>query len=737
MSVQQGVTHTWKFFRTGGLDQVLLRNGADIAHLAELDQKLWTALSCPTKGLRFDTKTLDFLDTDKDGRIRVPELLAAIAWTAPRLTSLDTLLDGSDTLRLSTINAATPEGMALLMNAKRILSNLDKGAVESISLANVADTAKIFANTRFNGDGIVPADAAEDAATQQVITDIIALFGAVIDRSGKPGVNQAKVDAFFAAATAYLDWARRADAAILPLGDKTAAAAAAMVAVRAKLDDYFTRCRMSAFDARATAPLSSTDADFAALAKLELTDGLPAIASFPLSKIAAGRDLPLSEGISPYWVESMSAFRAAAVAPLLGADSTTLSASQWQALKTKLAPFEAWTAAQTGAEVASLGTDRLAALVESNAKADITALIAKDAVLEAENAQIAEVEKLLLYNANLATLLNNFVNMARLYDPKACAIFRVGTLYMDARASSLCFHVDDVGAHSGQAAASKCCLAYCQLTRPGTKETRTVCAAFTAGFAQTLWVGRNGIFYDLDGKDWDATIIKMVDNSISIKEAFWDPWRKIAAMIGGQVRKVLAAKQDAALINAAKKIDATGAPPAEAPKKMEGAALASTAAALGIAVGLISTAVGGVVSAVAGLPLWKTALGIIVLLLLVSGPSMILTWFKLRARDVAPILNACGWAVNRRLRLSLKLGRLFTTEAVLPTNSERQLVDPFADEHTTRNTVLLLLLAAAVLTGLWFAGLLDAALPDAIKKNHPKTTPVVTMEKPAVKPEPK
>ena len=732
MKTQSGSAHTWKFFRTGGLDQVLLRNGADIAHLAELDQKLWTALSCPTKGLRFDPKTLELLDTDKDGRIRVPELLAAIAWTAARLTSLDPLLDRSETLRLASLSSATPEGQALLANAKRILANLGKGAAESISLANVADTAQIFANTHFNGDGIVPADAAGDAPTRQVIAEIIAAFGAETDRSGKPGVNQAKTDAFFAAAAAYLDWTRRADAAILPLGEKTAAADAALAAVRAKLDDYFTRCRLAAFDPRAAAPLSRTDADFAALANLELTDGLPAIAAFPLSRIAAGRDLPLLDGVNPYWSAAVAAFTAATVAPLLGADCTVLSAADWQTLKAKLAPFEAWTAAKAGGEVAGLGTDRLAALVAGTARADVTALIAKDAALEAENAQIAEVEKLLRYHAHLATLLNNFVNMARLYDPKACAIFRVGTLYMDARASSLCFHVDDAAAHAGLAAASKCCLAYCQITRPGAKETRTICATITAGFSHTLWVGRNGIFYDLDGKDWDATIVKMVDNSISIKEAFWDPWRKLAAMISGQVRKVLAAKQDAALVNAAKKIEAPGAVPAEAPKKMEGAALASTAAALGIAVGLISTAVGGVVSAVAGLPLWKTALGIVFLLLLVSGPSMILTWFKLRARDVAPILNACGWAINRRLHLSLKLGRLFTTEATLPAHSERQLKDPFADDNSVRNTVILLALAVAVVAALWLAGLLDCALPRMLKHRPPQPPPAVNVVAPAV-----
>ena len=726
--------HTWKFYRTGGLDQVLFRNGADIAQLAELDQKLWTALSCPTKGIRFDAKTLELLDTDKDGRIRVPELLAAVKWLSARLVSLDALMEGSETLRLASISTSTPEGQSMLASAKRILANLGKASADAISLADVGDTAKIFAGTRFNGDGIVPADAADDAATQQVIAEIIAAFGAETDRSGKPGVSQAKVDAFFAAAAAYLDWTKRADASVLPLGDKTAAAAAALTAVRAKLDDYFTRCRLSAFDVRAAGPLSRSDADFAALAPQELSDGLPAIAAFPLSKIAAGRDLPLQEGVNPYWAEALAGFKGAVVAPLLGADSDSLSAAQWQELKAKFAPYEAWIAAKAGAEVAGLGAARLAGVVVGKAKADISALIAKDAALAAENAQITEVERLIRYHANLLTLISNYVNMGRLYDPKTLSIFQVGTLYMDARACNLCFHVDDIAAHSGQAAASKCCLAYCTLTRPGTKETRTICAAFTSGFASTLWVGRNGIFYDLDGKDWDAVIVKMVDNAISLKEAFWDPWRKIAAMIGGQINKMLSARQDAALAAAAKKVDAAGtaaAAPAEAPKKMEGAALASTAAALGIAVGLISTAIAGVVGAIAGLPLWKTALGLVAILLVVSGPSMILTWFKLRARDVAPILNACGWAINRRLRISLKLGRLFTTEAAIPAGSERQLTDPFADDNTVRNRVIAILVLVAVLAALWFAGLLDSVLPGSMKRCA--ATPVcnVTVEVPA------
>lgn len=710
--------HTWKFYRTGGLDQVLIRNGADIAHLKELDQKLWTVLSCPTKGIRFDQKTLELLDVDADGRIRVPELLAAIQWLVARLGSLDTLMEGSETLRLAAFNTQTPEGVALLASAKRILSNLGKVSSESISLENVTDTSKIFAETRFNGDGIIPVDAADDAAVQQVITEIIATFDSVVDRSGKPGVDQTKTDAFFAAAKAYLAWTQRADGVVLPLGDKTARAFAVLSALRAKLDDYFTRCRLAAFDARATTVLNRAECDFAALANQDLTEALPAIASFPLSAIGPARDLPLSDDVNPYWAKTLGVFEQEVVAPLLGAECTKLSDAQWQRIKEIFVPYEAWLAAKVGAEVESLGLQRLSALLASDAKASVDALIAQDAALATENAQIAEVEKVLRLNAFLYTLLRNFVNMAHLYDPKAIAIFQVGTLYMDARAASLCFHVEDANAHAGQAATSKCCLAYCTLTRPGTKETRTVCATFTAGFAKTLWVGRNGIFYDRDGKDWDATIVKVVDHSISLKEAFWDPWYKMAGMISGQVRKVMAAKQDATMLNAAKKIEATGLTPAEAPKKPEGAALASTAAAMGIAVGLISTAVAGFVNALSRMPLWKTALGLVVLLLIISGPSMILTWFKLRARNVAPILNACGWAVNRNLRLTLKLGRIFTTEALLPAHSEHQLTDPFADDNVARNRLILLVMLIVLVTLLWFFGLLDSALPMRLQRVH-------------------
>ena len=116
--------HTWKFFRAGGFDQVRLDTGADLMALDELDQKLWVALACPTTGVEFDTKTLALIDTDKDGRIRAPELIAAVKWAGTCLKNPDDLLKSASELPLSAINDAIPEGRQLLASARQILANL-------------------------------------------------------------------------------------------------------------------------------------------------------------------------------------------------------------------------------------------------------------------------------------------------------------------------------------------------------------------------------------------------------------------------------------------------------------------------------------------------------------------------------------------------------------------------------------------------------------------------------------
>jgi len=174
--------HTWKFFRAGGFDQVRLDTGADLLALDQLDQKLWVALACPTTGLEFDAKTLALIDTDKDGRIRASEIIAAVKWAGVCLKNPDDLLKPSASLPLYAINEATPEGRQLLASAKQILSTLKKPDAGTITIEDTTQVAEKFVETVFNGDGIIIPETASDDATKMVIGDIIACLGADADR---------------------------------------------------------------------------------------------------------------------------------------------------------------------------------------------------------------------------------------------------------------------------------------------------------------------------------------------------------------------------------------------------------------------------------------------------------------------------------------------------------------------------------------------------------------------------
>ena len=707
--------YTWKFFRAGGFDQVKLESGADLANLDQLDQKLWVALACPTRGLEFDSRTLDLIDTDKDGRIRAPEVIAAAKWAASLLKNPDDLLNGSPLLPLDAISDATPEGKQILSSAKQTLVNLGKADATAISIGDTMDTVKIFAATNFNGDGIIPADAAGDDATKAVIADIMACLGIETDRSGKPGVSQPKVDQFFTEAQAHSDWWKQAegDKTILPLEEATAATAATVKAVKAKVDDFFARCRLAEFDSRAIAALNRPESEYVTLATKELTVNAAEIASLPLAQIAAGKALPLAEGVNPAWANALAALQAAAVEPLLG-KRNSMTEAEWNSLQAKLAPFEAWSAGKVGAAVEKLGVKRLRDILAGDSKAKITALIAKDKALEPEANAISAVEKLARYHRDLHALCLNFVSFKNFYSRKIPAIFQAGRLYLDQRACDLCLTVEDAGKHSVMAALAGSYLAYCDCVRKATGEKIQIVAAFTDGDSDNLMVGRNGIFYDRKGHDWDATITKLIDNPISLRQAFWLPYKKLVRMIEEQVAKRAAAADAASTskLQDASAVTAGTAQPAQ-PKKMDLGTIALLTTAFTAIAGIITTIIGRV-SGVFNLPPLQAVLAIIGLfigvILLISGPSMILAYIKLRKRNLAPILDANGWAVNAKAVINVPLGRSLTQIAVLPPGSQRDLIDPFAEKKKPWGLYLAILILLALALG-WYLGKLDGSLP--------------------------
>jgi hypothetical protein len=705
------MTHRWQFFRAGAVDQVSLRDGFDLLALPDLDQKLWVALAMPTKDVDIDPVTLDLLDSNKDGRIRVQDILHAIADIKQWFKNPSELLTSRGEVSLAAFD--DPKVVAA---AKRMLADLGKKSADSISIDDTIAVTNAFAETLLNGDGIIIA-ASDAGPVRTAIEDAIACVGSVNDRSGKPGIDKALADQFFGDIDKQAAWL----AAVGPakaMGEATEAAGDALRAVKAKIEDYFTKCKLLAFDAEVIPPKVPTlDPD--------------AIKGLPLAKLDATARLPLRAGVNPAWADAIATFTDKAVTPILGA-CDALTPTSFKAICDKLAAYDAWYASKPETKVAGLSADRIKELAAPEIRAKVADLIAADTALAAEYERITSVVKAVRFQRDFGRIVRNFVNFSDFYSKKD-GVFQAGTLYLDARALHLCIPVSDAGKHGALAASSAACLIYCDITREGT--TKQIAAALTNGDADNVFVGRNGIFYDRSGKDWDATVTKIITNPISVRDAFWSPYKKLVKVIEDNVTKRAQAADDAA----SAKVAATGtaianvdkaavkdAPPeAKAPpaKKID----LGTVAAIGVAIGGIGTLVGALLAVMFGLGKWLP-LGVIALLLMISGPSMLLAWLKLRRRNLGPILDANGWAINSRARINVSFGAAMTELAAIPQGSKRLLSDPFADK-TPPWRFYLVSAMVLVLAGTWYVGRLDSFLPDSIR-----STTVLGQYAPAYKP---
>jgi len=614
-------SHQWRFFRAGGFDQVQLDTAADLLALDQLDQKLWVALSCPVQGIEFDARSLQFIDSDNDGHVRAPELLAAIAWVNSRLTSPDVLVQKVEGVPMALIRDDDDAGKLIKAAALVLAKELGKTEADVLT--------------------VTEASAAQASHAARALA----------------AWEAAGVDA-------------------LPLGDATAAAHVLVTELDAKVQDYFTRCQLAAFDERAGGVLNASEDALKALAPSSLQAGTEAILALPLSHVSADATLRLTGGINPAWAARMATLRDTVVSPLLGAQDS-LTAADWQAIKDKLAAYTTWLAAKPDAS--------------------------------AEGDGLRDLEKLARYVRDLQTLANNFVAFRDFYTHQGQGTFQIGTLYLDGRSCELCVAVNDAAKHAALAGLSRVCLVYCDCVR-GTDKL-SIAAAFTAGDSDQLMVGRNGVFYDRQGRDWDATITKIIDQPISLRQAFWSPYKSVARLVGTQLQKLAASKAAAsgdklaASASGATQSAVAGAPPAAPPPPFDVGKFAGIFAAIGLALGAIGTMAVSVMSGLFALAWWQFPLVIVGLMLIISLPAVVLAWFKLRSRNLGPILDANGWAINARARINIPFGTSLTQVAQLPANSQRTLSDPYADKPSSwPYFALTLVVAAAVVWFLRFRG---------------------------------
>ena len=506
--------HIWKYANIGGNTRVVIKDGKDIQHLAELDEKLWAVLACPVSGLEIPDESLQYMDNNGDSKIHIADVISTAEWLCKALRDPQVLFQGQ----------------------------------ASLALTDIVDENLLAIATPLATDGIITLESVKTAIANATI-----------------------------------------EAQVAPDAPYATDVMAAYKVCQESYTQYFQTAKLQ-------------------------TLGL---ATLPADAAAPG-----------------------------------LTEEQFTEMGKKIAEYEAGKAAADSANAAALA---------------------------AAKAQYKPLEKLLLLCRDYVTLLHNFVSFQDFYakrakallgrgadDESPWAIFQAGTLIIDQRACNLCLKVTDMAKHNTQAIDSGMFLIYCNCKHHATGQTMQIVAAMTVGDIRNLKVGKNALFYDRQGRDWEAEVVKIIDNPISIGQAFWSPYRKLGEWVTGLITKSAAEKEKKSFADLTAKLQAPpAAGQAAQPAPFDIAKFAGIFAAIGMAVGYIGSFFTSLALGLKGLGWWGW-LVIPGLLLVISGPSMILAWMKLRKRNLAPLLNANGWAINADAIVNVLFGNTLTEQAQYP-----------------------------------------------------------------------
>ena len=709
--------YSWDFENIGGTTRVKITTGEDLKHLGELDPKMWTVLSCPVKGLELDEKSMSFMDLDSDGKIRISDVVGTAEWMTAALKNADLLLEGTDRIDIENFNQEDAKGAKLYAAAKQILLNLGKeGSV--IALADTADSAAIFSKTRFNGDGVITEFTAEDPKDKAAVAAAVTCTGGTVDRSGQKGVTAAQIEDFYKALADYVAWTEATVEA--PFGAQTDKAIDLYNALNAKVKDFFVRSRLAAFSPDSTGSLDVQTSLIQSISADDLTSKTSDIASYPLARVTGKAEIDLSQPVNPAWAAQFDALKAI----VFDSSLEVLTEEAWNAVGAKFASYSAWKAAKAGTSVEALGMDAIKGFIADDRKAALLDLVAQDLALAEEASNIDMVTKFLHVYRDFYRLVRNFVTFHDFYDrnQETLAIFQSGVLLIDQRSCRFCMNVADMGKHNTMAPSSGMYLLYCDCTTKLSPAKIQIVAAVTVGEIGDLMVGKNAVYYDNAGVEWDAVITKIIDNPISISQAFWSPYRRMATVIENLISKNAAEKDAKMMKEATEKINtaslAVPANGADASKQAPAAPFdiakfAGIFAAIGMAFGMIGTALSGLVDSMKGMG-WKLILVFIGIMLAISGPAMVMAWLKLRRRNIAPLLNANGWAVNASSKISILFGETLTDIAKYP---KLKLKDPYARKGLApwKKWAISLSALVVVAAGLWLGNLLNwAGLPSPL-----------------------
>ena len=711
------------FRRIGGAGQLALRDIDDLPHVLELDEAHWALTGIDIDFLRTDRQFLDFIDEDHNGIIQADEVKRAVAWFLAHIRPEARPELGSPELRLDSIDVSAPEGAALFAAARVVLRNLGIPDSPVLSLSQIRNDDGILSNACCNGDGVITpgcftGDCREGASAipenphlAEIVSRIMEIIGSCRDLTGAEGINRELLDSFRSGAEQYLSWYEAPEnrpELLRPCGERTADFAAAVENLQERIDRYFLHCAALDFlpGLSCRPPLVEGDGDLPESAPMqELLEKLPIATPRP------DRVLDFSAPLNPLYEKELHALAAhPAMAEFL--TGSVLSEAMWRRLTSLLAPCLEWKNAEPDKAYEKIEPAILKQWLTDGSLEELRRRIDEDLTIARELTAYHSLIKLTLFQQYLLEFLNNYVSLGALFNPRAASMLQTGKLVMDGRHYTFATPVKNLAEHKRIATMSDICVLYVEATTGRTENARrmTLAVAVTSGNIRNLFIGKHGIFYAVDGSVWDARIIDLIQQPVSISEALKMPFFRFGEFVARLADRFFSTKSTEVQKTLEKTIT-TGAvltPPAPAPAaKPQTPAVSGSMMLMGGGIGIaaIGSSVAFIIKSLQNISILNVLAVLLGIILIFGGPMVVISLVKLYRRNISRFLEANSCAVNRPMRLSRKLGLVFTFAPPLPRAGllKEDLGDLFRKPTVSKGirffqiVLLLLAVAAAIL----------------------------------------
>ena len=627
------LTSSIRLRQLNGRPQLIINSPDALRQVLTLSPVHWSANSAPIEGLSSNQRFLNYLDSDCNKRIMPSEIHQALEWVFEVLEDLQGCVNGADTIDLKNFRTNTHRGAQLKDTATLVLKNLHKEDHTTIHLDDVQKRTSILQEGATNGDGILPPSVL--SGTERLfVEDSLKIFKAPIDITGEPGIDSHILATFNDSIHAWNKWTTNNPQPLFTHSMSTIVAELQPV-----IESHFVWSKYPTTERDPTTQLTHEPSP----------------------------SLTQTTWVHPNHRIQWKALWETVLNPL---SINKLSADTWEDIWWMNQEHCTWMNKRPAGEFDKLSPARLQEMVtQLEIQQNLQQKLELDKAVSTQLQQLSELEKTLLFQQNLCTFLNSFVNFSNFYNPKARSVPEVGSILLDGRWFRLVVHVPNRDKHIEQAQNSGFFLLYLTVSLPDQK--MDVAAAVTGSERGDLHVGKKAVFYDIDNVQYPAEVTYILDNPININEALLKPLEKLQSLGKKRLEKFSQEQESQLELGFTKETS-----------NDKGQWMNS-----GVTLAAVSSSFAYLIQTLTSVKLSSIITVIFAPLVLLTLFSSCIAGWKLHRRDLGPILEASGWGINHPLRVPEWASQVFT----LGTHVPKQNLSPDEDllmvfEHTAAPT---------------------------------------------------